>query len=64
MEFVEFATAASQLLKGELTGDVGTASIVYRRASTPSRSSALPFQFPPMVPMWIPVALPVETALS
>ena len=58
-EVVEFATAAPQLLKGEVTENVGT------RVDSPSLRQPLgvvagitPFNFPAMVPMWMfPVAL-------
>jgi len=59
MEVVEFATAAPQLLKGEVTENVGT------RVDSHSMRQPLgvvvgitPFNFPAMVPMWMfPVAL-------
>ncbi|MBH0236628.1 CoA-acylating methylmalonate-semialdehyde dehydrogenase [Methylobrevis albus] len=59
MEVVEFATAAPQLLKGEITENVGT------RVDSHSMRQPLgivagitPFNFPAMVPMWMfPVAL-------
>jgi malonate-semialdehyde dehydrogenase (acetylating) / methylmalonate-semialdehyde dehydrogenase len=59
MEVVEFATGAPQLLKGEITENVGT------RVDSQSVRQPLgvvagitPFNFPVMVPMWMfPVAL-------
>ncbi|MCJ2048937.1 CoA-acylating methylmalonate-semialdehyde dehydrogenase [Methylobacterium sp. J-070] len=59
LEVVEFATAAPQLLKGEITENVGT------RVDSQSLRQPLgvvagitPFNFPAMVPMWMfPVAL-------
>jgi malonate-semialdehyde dehydrogenase (acetylating) / methylmalonate-semialdehyde dehydrogenase len=59
MEVVEFATGAPQLLKGEITENVGT------RVDSHSLRQPLgvvvgitPFNFPAMVPMWMfPVAL-------
>jgi len=59
MEVVEFATAAPQLLKGDVTENVGT------RVDSQSLRQPLgvvagitPFNFPVMVPMWMfPVAL-------
>jgi malonate-semialdehyde dehydrogenase (acetylating)/methylmalonate-semialdehyde dehydrogenase len=59
MEVVEFATSAPQLLKGEITENVGT------RVDSHSMRQPLgvvagitPFNFPAMVPMWMfPVAL-------
>ncbi|MGY4497999.1 malonate-semialdehyde dehydrogenase (acetylating)/methylmalonate-semialdehyde dehydrogenase [Bradyrhizobium sp. GM24.11] len=59
MEVVEFATGAPQLLKGEITENVGT------RVNSHSLRQPLgvvagitPFNFPAMVPMWMfPVAL-------
>jgi malonate-semialdehyde dehydrogenase (acetylating) / methylmalonate-semialdehyde dehydrogenase len=59
MEVVEFATGAPQLLKGEITENVGT------RVDSQSLRQPLgvvagitPFNFPAMVPMWMfPVAL-------
>jgi malonate-semialdehyde dehydrogenase (acetylating)/methylmalonate-semialdehyde dehydrogenase len=59
MEVVEFATGAPQLLKGEITENVGT------RVDSHSMRQPLgvvagitPFNFPAMVPMWMfPVAL-------
>jgi malonate-semialdehyde dehydrogenase (acetylating) / methylmalonate-semialdehyde dehydrogenase len=59
MEVVEFAIGAPQLLKGEITEDVGT------RVDSHSVRQPLgvvvgitPFNFPAMVPMWMfPVAL-------
>ena len=59
MEVVEFATGAPQLLKGEITENVGT-----RVDSSAIRqplgvvAGITPFNFPAMVPMWMfPVAL-------
>ena len=59
MEVVEFATAAPQLLKGEITEDVG-AGIDSHSVRQPLGVVAgiTPFNFPAMVPMWMfPVAL-------
>lgn len=59
MEVVEFATAAPQLLKGELTENVGTHVDSYStRQSLGVVAGITPFNFPVMVPMWMfPVAL-------
>src|SRR3979490_1247317 len=59
MEVVEFATAAPQLLKGELTEEVGTGVDSYSmRQPLGVVAGITPFNFPAMVPMWMfPVAL-------
>jgi malonate-semialdehyde dehydrogenase (acetylating)/methylmalonate-semialdehyde dehydrogenase len=59
MEVVEFATGAPQLLKGEITEDVGTAVDSYAvRQALGVVAGITPFNFPAMVPMWMfPVAL-------
>jgi malonate-semialdehyde dehydrogenase (acetylating) / methylmalonate-semialdehyde dehydrogenase len=59
MEVVEFATAAPQLLKGELTENVGTRVDSYAvRQPLGVVAGITPFNFPAMVPMWMfPVAL-------
>ena len=59
MEVVEFATAAPQLLKGELTENVGTRVDSYSmRQPLGVVAGISPFNFPAMVPMWMfPVAL-------
>src|SRR6266567_4398481 len=59
MEVVEFATAAPQLLKGELTENVGTRVDSYStRQPLGVVAGITPFNFPVMVPMWMaPVAL-------
>src|SRR6476660_8744969 len=59
MEVVEFATAAPQLLKGELTENVGTRVDSYStRQPLGAVAGITPFNFPAMVPMWMfPVAL-------
>src|SRR5467141_1593057 len=59
MEVVEFATAALQLLKGELTENVGTRVDSYSmRQPLGVVAGITPFNFPAMVPMWMfPVAL-------
>src|SRR6202040_1989686 len=59
MEVVEFATAAPQLLKGELTENVGTRVDSYStRQPLGVVAGITPFNFPAMVPMWMfPVAL-------
>jgi malonate-semialdehyde dehydrogenase (acetylating)/methylmalonate-semialdehyde dehydrogenase len=59
MEVVEFATAAPQLLKGELTENVGTRVDSYStRQPLGLVVGITPFNFPAMVPMWMfPVAL-------
>jgi malonate-semialdehyde dehydrogenase (acetylating)/methylmalonate-semialdehyde dehydrogenase len=59
MEVVEFATGAPQLLKGEMTEDVGTQVDSYSvRQPLGVVAGITPFNFPAMVPMWMfPVAL-------
>jgi malonate-semialdehyde dehydrogenase (acetylating) / methylmalonate-semialdehyde dehydrogenase len=59
MEVVEFATAAPQLLKGELTENIGTRVDRYStRQPLGVVAGITPFNFPVMVPMWMfPVAL-------
>jgi malonate-semialdehyde dehydrogenase (acetylating) / methylmalonate-semialdehyde dehydrogenase len=59
MEVVEFATAAPQLLKGELTESVGTRVDSYSvRQPLGVVAGITPFNFPVMVPMWMfPIAL-------
>ncbi|WP_420959651.1 CoA-acylating methylmalonate-semialdehyde dehydrogenase [Brucella sp. IR073] len=59
MEVVEFATAAPQLLKGEVTENVGTRVDSYSlRQPLGVVAGITPFNFPAMVPMWMfPVAL-------
>lgn len=59
MEVVEFATGAPQLLKGELTENVGTRVDSYSlRQPLGVVVGITPFNFPAMVPMWMfPVAL-------
>src|ERR1700674_1004999 len=59
MEVVEFATAAPQLLKGELTENVRTRVDSYStRQPIGVVVGITPFNFPAMVPMWMfPVAL-------
>lgn len=59
MEVVEFATAAPQLLKGELTENVGTRVDSWSmRQPLGVVAGITPFNFPAMVPMWMfPVAL-------
>src|SRR6202521_748560 len=59
MEVVEFATAAPQLLKGELTENVRTRVDSYStRHPLGVVAGITPFNFPAMVPMWMfPVAL-------
>ncbi len=59
MEVVEFATAAPQLLKGEITEDVGTRVDSHAvRQPLGVVAGITPFNFPAMVPMWMfPVAL-------
>jgi malonate-semialdehyde dehydrogenase (acetylating)/methylmalonate-semialdehyde dehydrogenase len=59
MEVVEFATAAPQLLKGEITEDVGTRVDSHSvRQPLGVVTGITPFNFPAMVPMWMfPVAL-------
>ncbi|ESR23825.1 CoA-acylating methylmalonate-semialdehyde dehydrogenase [Lutibaculum baratangense] len=59
MEVVEFATAAPQLLKGEVTENVGTRIDSHSlRQPLGVVAGITPFNFPAMVPMWMfPVAL-------
>jgi malonate-semialdehyde dehydrogenase (acetylating)/methylmalonate-semialdehyde dehydrogenase len=59
MEVVEFATAAPQLLKGEVTENVGTRVDSHSlRQPLGAVAGITPFNFPAMVPMWMfPVAL-------
>jgi malonate-semialdehyde dehydrogenase (acetylating)/methylmalonate-semialdehyde dehydrogenase len=59
MEVVEFATGAPQLLKGEVTENVGTRVDSYSlRQPLGVVAGITPFNFPAMVPMWMfPVAL-------
>ncbi len=59
MEVVEFATAAPQLLKGEVTENVGRHVDSYSlRQPLGVVAGITPFNFPAMVPMWMfPVAL-------
>ncbi|WP_234685064.1 CoA-acylating methylmalonate-semialdehyde dehydrogenase [Bradyrhizobium monzae] len=59
MEVVEFATAAPQLLKGEITENVGTRVDSHSlRQPLGVVAGIAPFNFPAMVPMWMfPVAL-------
>jgi malonate-semialdehyde dehydrogenase (acetylating)/methylmalonate-semialdehyde dehydrogenase len=59
MEVVEFATAAPQLLKGEMSENVGTRVDSYSlRQPLGVVAGITPFNFPAMVPMWMfPVAL-------
>jgi malonate-semialdehyde dehydrogenase (acetylating)/methylmalonate-semialdehyde dehydrogenase len=59
MEVVEFATAAPQLLKGEVTENVGTRVDSHAfRQPLGVVAGITPFNFPVMVPMWMfPVAL-------
>ncbi|MFG1208889.1 CoA-acylating methylmalonate-semialdehyde dehydrogenase [Xanthobacter flavus] len=59
IEVVEFATAAPQLLKGEITEDVGTRIDSHAvRQPLGVVAGITPFNFPAMVPMWMfPVAL-------
>src|SRR5207244_12879666 len=59
MEVVEFATAAPQLLKGELTENVGTRVDSYStRQPLGVVAGITPFNFPAMVPMWMfPIAI-------
>ena len=58
-EVVEFATAAPQLLKGEITENVGTRVDSHSlRQPLGVVAGITPFNFPAMVPMWMfPVAL-------
>lgn len=59
LEVVEFAIAAPQLLKGEITENVGTRVDAYAlRQPLGVVVGITPFNFPAMVPMWMfPVAL-------
>ena len=59
LEVVEFATAAPQLLKGEVTENVGTQVDSHAlRQPLGVVAGITPFNFPVMVPMWMfPVAL-------
>ena len=59
MEVVEFATAAPQLLKTEMTENVGTRVDSYAlRQPLGVVAGITPFNFPAMVPMWMfPIAL-------
>jgi malonate-semialdehyde dehydrogenase (acetylating) / methylmalonate-semialdehyde dehydrogenase len=59
MEVVEFATAAPQLLKTEMTENVGTRVDSYSlRQPLGVVAGITPFNFPAMVPMWMfPIAL-------
>ncbi|MGY4502235.1 acyl-CoA reductase-like NAD-dependent aldehyde dehydrogenase [Bradyrhizobium sp. GM24.11] len=59
MEVVEFATGAAQLLKGEITENVGTRVDSHSlRQPLGVVAGITPFNFPAMVPMWMfPVAL-------
>ncbi len=59
MEVVEFATAAPQLLKGEVSENVGTRVDSHSlRQPLGIVAGITPFNFPVMVPMWMfPVAL-------
>ncbi|WP_342729289.1 CoA-acylating methylmalonate-semialdehyde dehydrogenase [Bradyrhizobium sp. B097] len=59
MEVVEFATGALQLLKGEVTENVGTRVDSHSlRQPLGVVAGITPFNFPAMVPMWMfPVAL-------
>ena len=59
MEIVEFATGAPQLLKGEITENVGTRVDSHSlRQPLGVVAGITPFNFPAMVPMWMfPVAL-------
>jgi malonate-semialdehyde dehydrogenase (acetylating) / methylmalonate-semialdehyde dehydrogenase len=59
VEVVEFATAAPQLLKGEVTENVGTQVDSHSlRQPLGVVAGITPFNFPAMVPMWMfPVAL-------
>ena len=59
MEVVEFATGAPQLLKGEVSENVGTVVDSYSlRQPLGVVAGITPFNFPAMVPMWMfPVAL-------
>ena len=59
LEVVEFATAAPQLLKGEVTENVGTRVDSHSlRQPLGVVAGITPFNFPAMVPLWMfPVAL-------
>jgi len=59
LEVVEFATSAPQLLKSEMTEDVGTGIDSFAlRQPLGVVAGITPFNFPAMVPMWMfPVAL-------
>src|SRR3954453_4610143 len=59
VEVVEFATGAPQLLKGEVTENVGTRVESHSLPQTLDVVAGItPFNFPVMVPMWrFPVAL-------
>jgi len=59
MEVVEFACGIPQLLKGEITEQVGTAIDSYSvRQPLGVCAGITPFNFPAMVPLWmVPVAL-------
>jgi malonate-semialdehyde dehydrogenase (acetylating)/methylmalonate-semialdehyde dehydrogenase len=59
LEVVEFATAAPQLLKGEVSENVGTGVDSHSlRQPLGVVAGITPFNFPAMVPMWMfPVAL-------
>ncbi|KRQ93575.1 CoA-acylating methylmalonate-semialdehyde dehydrogenase [Bradyrhizobium valentinum] len=59
MEVVEFATGAPELLKGEITENVGTRVDSHSlRQPLGVVAGITPFNFPAMVPMWMfPVAL-------
>ena len=59
MDVVEFATGAPNLLKGEITENVGTRVDSYAlRQPLGVVAGITPFNFPAMVPMWMfPVAL-------
>jgi malonate-semialdehyde dehydrogenase (acetylating)/methylmalonate-semialdehyde dehydrogenase len=59
MEVIEFATGAPQLLKGEITEDVGTRVDSHSlRQPLGVVAGITPFNFPAMVPLWMfPVAL-------
>jgi malonate-semialdehyde dehydrogenase (acetylating) / methylmalonate-semialdehyde dehydrogenase len=59
MEVVEFATAAPELLKGDITENVGTRVDSHSfRQPLGVVAGITPFNFPAMVPMWMfPVAL-------
>ncbi len=65
MEVVEFATAAPQLLKGELTENVGTRVDSYStRQPLGVVAGITPFNFPAMVPMWFfPIAIAAGNAV-